>query len=67
MANELFYHGKVDQVVIGQILHVVTMSLGAIMALTGAALLHMTIVMESSDAADDEDNLAVAFMNMQPR
>lgn len=63
--KKLFHHGKVDQVVVSQILHVVTMSLGAIMALPGAALLYMIIVVESSDAADDEDNLAVAFMDMQ--
>ena len=65
MANELFYHGKVDQVVVSQILHVVTMSLGAIMALPSAALLYMIIVVESSDAADNKNYLAVAFMDMQ--
>ena len=52
---------------VSQVLHVVTMSLGTIMALTGTALFHLTIIVESSNATDDEDDLAVAFMNVQTR
>ena len=58
--------GKIEQVVVSQIFHVVRMALGAIVALASTYDLDFTVVVKSSFTADDKDDLAVAYMNADP-
>ena len=61
----LRHHGKVDSVVVGEVFHVVAVTHGAVVALTGTTLFHRVVVMESQRTADGEDNLRVALVDVQ--
>lgn len=60
----LRHHGKINHIVVGEVFHVVAMTHGAIMALSGMALFHGVVVMERQRAANDEDHLRVALVGM---
>lgn len=55
-------NGKIDKVMVGAVLHVVRMSFWAIMALSDMYLFDGVVVMESCNATDDKDNLAVLLV-----
>lgn len=61
----LRHHSKVQCHVVGQILHIMTVPNGTVVTLTGMALLHCVIIMESQSATDDKDNLTISLMGMQ--
>ena len=61
----LWNDGKIYQVVVGKILHVMRMAHWAIMYLTLTYLFHGIIIMESSSATHHIDNLTIALMNMK--
>ena len=61
----LRHNGEIHQIMIGEILHIMSMVHRAVMHLSLANLLHGIIIMESSSAAYHIDNLAVALMSMK--
>ena len=61
----LRHNGEIHQVMIGEILHIMSMVHRTIMHLSLSNLLHGIIIMESSSAAYHIDNLAVALMGMK--
>ena len=61
----LRHNGEIHQVMIGEILHIMSVVHRAIMYLSLSNLLHGIIIMESSSAAYHIDNLAVALMSMK--
>ena len=61
----LRHNGEIHQIVVGEILHIMSVVHRAVMHLSLANLLHGIIIMESSSAAYHIDNLAVAFMSMK--
>ena len=61
----LRHNGEIHQVMIGEILHIMSVVHRAIMHLSLTNLLHGIIIMESSCAAYHIDNLAVALMGMK--
>ena len=61
----LRHHGKINHIVVGEVFHVVVMTHGAIMTLSGMALFYGVVVMESQRAANDEDHLRIALVDMQ--
>ena len=61
----LRHNGEIHQIMVGEILHIMSMAHRAVMYLTLANLLHGIIIMESSSAAYHIDNLAVALMSMK--
>ena len=63
----LWNDGKIYQVVVGKILHIMSVVHRTIMHLSLSNLLHGIIIMESSSAAYHIDDLAVALMNMKTR
>ena len=60
----LGHHCKVEQVVVGVVLHVMAMAHRTIVALACAALLHLTVVVEGGGATDDIYYLAVFGMRV---
>ena len=63
----LRHNGEIHQIVVGEILHIMSVVHRAIMYLSLTNLLYGIIIMESSSAAYHVDNLAVAFMSMKTR
>ena len=61
----LRHNGEIHQIVVCEILHVMSMVHRAIMHLSLANLLYGIIIMESSCAAYHIDNLTVALMSMK--
>ena len=61
----LRHNGEIHQIMIGEILHIMSMVHRAVMYLSLSNLLHGIIIMESSSAAYHIDNLAVALMSMK--
>lgn len=61
----LRHNGEIHQIVVGEILHIMSMVHRAIMYLSLANLFYGIIIMESSSAAYHIDNLAVALMSMK--
>lgn len=61
----LRHNGEIHQIMICEILHIMSMVHRAVMHLSLANLLHGIIIMESSSAAYHIDNLAVALMSMK--
>ena len=61
----LRHDGEIHQVVVGEVLHVVSMVHWAVVYLSYVNLLHGVIVMESSSTAYHIDNLAVALVGMK--
>ena len=61
----LRHNGEIHQIMIGEILHIMSMVHRAVMHLSLSNLLHGIIIMESSSAAYHIDNLAVALMSMK--
>ena len=61
----LRHNGEIHQIMVGEVLHIMSMVHRAVMYLTLANLLHGIIIMESSSAAYHIDNLAVALMSMK--
>ena len=61
----LRHNGEIHQIVVGEILHIMSMVHRAIMHLSLTNLLYGIIIMESSSAAYHVDNLAVALMGMK--
>ena len=61
----LRHNGEIHQVMICEILHIMSMVHRAVMHLSLSNLLHGIIIMESSSAAYHIDNLAVALMSMK--
>ena len=61
----LRHNGEIHQIVVGEILHIMSMVHRAIMHLSLTNLLYGIIIMESSCAAYHIDNLAVALMGMK--
>ena len=61
----LRHNGEIHQIMIGEILHIMSMVHRAIMHLSLTNLLYGIIIMESSSAANHVDNLAVALMSMK--
>ena len=61
----LRHYGEIHQIMVGEILHVMSMVHRAIMHLSLTNLLYGIIIMESSYAAYHIDNLAVALMSMK--
>ena len=61
----LRYNGEIHQIMIGEILHIMSMVHRTVMHLSLSNLLHGIIIMESSSAAYHIDNLAVALMSMK--
>lgn len=60
-----WYNGKIHQVVVGEVLHIVGMVHGAVVYLSGTYLLHTVIIMECSRSAYHKHHLAVALVGMQ--
>ena len=58
----LWHNGEIHQIMVGEILHIMSMVHRAIMHLSLTNLLYGIIIMESSCAAYHIDNLAVALM-----
>ena len=61
----LRHNGEIHQIMISEILHIMSMVHRAVMHLSLSNLLHGIIIMESSSAAYHIDNLAVALMSMK--
>ena len=61
----LRHNSEIHQIVVGEILHIMSMVHRAIMHLSLANLLYGIIIMESSCTAYHIDNLAVALMGMK--
>ena len=61
----LWHNGEIHQIMVGEILHVMSMVHRTIMHLSLTNLLYGIIIMESSCAAYHIDNLAVALMGMK--
>ena len=61
----LRHNGEIHQIMVGEILHIMSVVHRAVMHLSLANLLHGIIIMESSSAAYHIDNLAVALMSMK--
>ena len=61
----LRHNGEIHQIMVGEILHIMSMVHRAVMHLSLSNLLHGIIIMESSSAAYHIDNLAVALMSMK--
>ena len=61
----LRHNSEIHQIVVGEILHIMSMVHRAIMHLSLANLLYGIIIMESSSAAYHIDNLAVALVSMK--
>ena len=61
----LRHNGEIHQIMIGEILHIMSVIHRAVMHLSLTNLLHCVIIMESSSAAYHIDNLAVALMSMK--
>ena len=61
----LRHNGEIHQIMVGEILHIMSVVHRAIMHLSLANLLHGIIIMESSSAAYHIDNLAVALVSMK--
>ena len=61
----LRHNGEIHQIMVGEVLHIMSMVHRAVMHLSLANLLHGIIIMESSSAAYHIDNLAVALMSMK--
>ena len=61
----LRHNSEIHQIMICEILHIMSVVHRAIMHLSLANLLHGIIIMESSSAAYHIDNLAVALMGMK--
>ena len=61
----LRHNGEIHQIMVGEILHIMSVIHRAVMHLSLANLLHGIIIMESSSAAYHIDNLAVALMSMK--
>ena len=62
----MFWHnGKIHQVVVGEVLHIVGMVHGAVVYLSGTYLLHTVIIVECSRSAYHKHHLAVALVGMQ--
>ena len=61
----LRHNSEIHQIVVGEILHIMSVVHWAIMHLSLSNLLHGIIIMESSSAAYHVDNLAVTFMGMK--
>ena len=61
----LRHNSEIHQVMVGEILHVMSVVHRTIMYLSLANLLYGIIIMESSCAAYHIDNLAVALMSMK--
>ena len=58
----LRHNGEVDEVMVGEVLHVVGVSLRTVMALSYPDCLGYAVIVECSHAADDEHYRAVALM-----
>lgn len=61
----LRHNGEIHQIMVGEILHIMSVVHRAVMHLSLANLLHGIIIMESSSAAYHIDNLAVALVSMK--
>jgi hypothetical protein len=61
----LRHDGKINNVVIGEVLHVMAVPHRTIVALTGMTHLNIAVVVAGEGAADDKHNLAVALVGMQ--
>ena len=61
----LRHNGEIHQIMICEILHIMSMVHRAVMHLSLANLFYGIIIMESSSAAYHIDNLAVALMSMK--
>ena len=61
----LRHNGEIHQIMVGEVLHIMSVVHRAVMHLSLANLLHGIIIMESSSAAYHIDNLAVALMSMK--
>ena len=61
----LRHNGEIHQIMVGEVLHIMSMVHRAIMHLSLSNLLHGIIIMESSSAAYHIDNLAVALVSMK--
>ena len=61
----LRHNGEIHQIMVGEILHIMSVIHRAVMHLSLANLLHGIIIMESSSAAYHIDNLTVALMSMK--
>ena len=61
----LWHYGEIHQIMICEILHIMSVVHRAVMHLSLANLLHGIIIMESSSAAFHIDNLAVALVSMK--
>ena len=61
----LRHNGEIHQIMVSEVLHIVSMIHRAVMYLTLVNLLHGIIIMESSSTAYHIDNLAVALMSMK--
>ena len=61
----LRHNGEIHQIMVGEVLHIMSMVHRAVMHLSLTNLLHGIIIMESSSAAYHIDNLAVALMSMK--
>ena len=60
----LRHDGKINCIMIGEVLHIVRMPLRAIVYLAHASHLYRPIIMESQLPADNIDNFAVLLMAM---
>ena len=61
----LRHNSEIHQIMVGEVLHIMSVVHRAVMHLTLVNLLHGIIIMESSSAAYHIDNLAVALMSMK--
>ena len=60
----LRHDGQINEIMIGEVLHIMGVALRTIVALPHPNGLSNTVVVESGHTADDEDYLAVALMLM---
>ena len=61
----LRHNGEIHQIMIGEIIHIMSVVHRAVMHLSLSNLLHAIIIMESSSAAYHIDNLAVTLVSMK--
>ena len=61
----LRHNGEIHQIMVGEVLHIMSVVHRTVMHLSLSNLLHSIIIMESSSAAYHIDNLAVALMSMK--
>ena len=61
----LGHNGEIHQIMVGEVLHIMSMVHRVVMHLSLANLLHAIIIMESSSAAYHIEKHAVAFMSMK--